>query len=552
MTGKMHTNTLTSPDAVLPNDLQAACEWSDDLVNASGIEVREIPFVTVGGGIGSFALVDVLRIAGVSAEDIAVVGPFANAYESLKSLLVNSQIADSDRIRSGSADRMDNIWGWPGYGLAEAFRRKSPLLLMRLAAEPVLSEYYTPKASDVYESIDREAARISWSRMFIPGKAPLVRKRSEGGYFVVVVPPDSTGDVDDVSDSSVSDASVSDSSVSDSRAKIIRARYVHLAVGAAGLHTLPDLEAYRAGTGDLRQVVNVYEPHEHVYRALIEKPGSSVLVRGAASSAMEVIARLINDRDNHGSEVTIYHLIRHYVDRPKGSPMARIPGGNGFAYQSFTFTKGAYGGQLQNRWRSVDDDEERKRLLGMLASTAIPKRRRWLVPLARGKREGWYKVLVGSAAGLQKGENGRIIATIDHDAMGGGVDGGRNHSSEGQDSALAVDYVIDCTGVTVNLRDHGVMADLVDCGGAGLNSIGQLAVDRSFEVEGVRSGNGKVFTTGFSALGNPYVIPMYSFWGYQYCALAIADSLANEGFCSHITTRRSIGGWWRMVRNRTP
>ncbi len=517
----------------LTADLASSCVWDDNMVADSQLRQRDVSFVTIGGGIGSFALVDTLRIAGVSAENISVIGPFANAYESLKSLLINSQIPDSHRIRSGSSDRMDNIWGWPGYGMAEAFRRKNPLLLMHLAAEPVLCEYYTPRASDVYASMDREAERISWHQMFTPGKVPLVRKRREGGYFVVVVPPDNADSTSDVSDSKL---------------EIIRARYVHLSLGAAGLRILPDLESYRAITGDMNHVVNVYEPHEHVYRALIERPGSSVLVRGAATSAMEVIGRLIHDRNSHDSKVVIYHLLHHYVKEPKGSPMWRIPGGNGFAYQAFTFTKGAYGGQLQDRWRSLRSDEDRTRLLGLLASTAIPKRRQWLRELARGTSEGWYKMLAGSAAGLQKGDNEKIVATIDHNT----ADHHDDHGSENAASTLEVDYVIDCTGVTVDVRDHEVLADLIDCGGAGLNAIGQLAVNRSFEVEGAYSGNGKVFTTGFSALGNPYVVPMYSFWGYQYCALTIANSLANEGFCNRINTRRSIGGWWRLVRNRTP
>ncbi len=39
--------------------------WTDELIAGAGIPVHEVPFVSVGGGIGSFVTVDYLRIAGV-------------------------------------------------------------------------------------------------------------------------------------------------------------------------------------------------------------------------------------------------------------------------------------------------------------------------------------------------------------------------------------------------------------------------------------------------------------------------------------------------------
>ena len=44
--------------------------WDDELVAASGIEMRDVPFVTVGGGIGSFVTVDCLRVASGRASNI--------------------------------------------------------------------------------------------------------------------------------------------------------------------------------------------------------------------------------------------------------------------------------------------------------------------------------------------------------------------------------------------------------------------------------------------------------------------------------------------------
>ena len=44
--------------------------WTDDMVAAAGIPVVDVPFVTIGGGIGSFVTVDYLRIAGVPTHHI--------------------------------------------------------------------------------------------------------------------------------------------------------------------------------------------------------------------------------------------------------------------------------------------------------------------------------------------------------------------------------------------------------------------------------------------------------------------------------------------------
>ncbi len=51
----------------LTPELLAAPAWNDAMLAAAGIPVRDVPFVTVGGGIGSFVTVDYLRIAGVPA-----------------------------------------------------------------------------------------------------------------------------------------------------------------------------------------------------------------------------------------------------------------------------------------------------------------------------------------------------------------------------------------------------------------------------------------------------------------------------------------------------
>ncbi len=46
----------------LTDELLATSVWTDELVAAAGIPVIDVPFVSIGGGIGSFVTVDYLRI----------------------------------------------------------------------------------------------------------------------------------------------------------------------------------------------------------------------------------------------------------------------------------------------------------------------------------------------------------------------------------------------------------------------------------------------------------------------------------------------------------
>ncbi len=498
-----------------------ACVWDDAMVAASSAPTRDVAFVTIGGGMGSFAVADMLRIAGAPASDIEVIGPFKEPYGCLKLLLDNSQVPEGERIRSGSSDRMDNVWGWPGYSLEEAVAEHNPAGIWHSVTEPVLSEYMTPRGTQVYRAVDREAARISWADMFTVGRVPFIRKRREGGYFVVVVPP--------------GDATLA-------AAEIRRARYVHLSVGFSAAHALEDLANYSDPSAGPPHAVNVYEPHEHVYQALAGTPGS-LLLRGAASSSLQVIQRVARDRRERGAQTELYQLFRNYVPHSAGRPWWRLPGGGGFSYQAFTFAKGSYGGQLQRRYRSLTSDEERARFVTTLANTAVPPRSLWKRDISRARKEGWYHVIQGSAGGLTPLPDGRVRATIACD--------------DGSTQTLDVDYVVDATGAEHATFDHEILTDLVTCSGAEINAIEKLAINPAFEVGGTRNtfsdgSGGRLYATGVAVLGNPYVVPMYSFWALQYSAWKTSEDLARQGFCAHMGPVRSTTGWLRRMSHRPP
>src|SRR5439155_1247232 len=81
----------------------------------------DVPFVTVGGGMGSFSIVTLLRQCGVPTHAIRVLTSIDRPYETYRYLTTNSQIPARERLRSDSASEMDNIWGWPSYAFREAF-----------------------------------------------------------------------------------------------------------------------------------------------------------------------------------------------------------------------------------------------------------------------------------------------------------------------------------------------------------------------------------------------------------------------------------------------
>jgi len=106
--------------------------------------------------------------------------------------------------------------------------------------------------------------------------------------------------------------------------------------------------------------------------------------------------------------------------------------------------------------------------------------------------------------------------------------------------------VIDCTGLEADIREHRVLADLLDHSGAGRNPLRRLDVERTFEVRGTRSGPGRLYASGTATLGG-YFPGVDTFLGLQIAAQEIADDLAAQGFCQALGPVRSVNQWWKWV-----
>lgn len=503
----------TPSPAGVPDELVETEVWSDELIARHGLSVEDVPLVSIGGGLGSLAMLDTLRIAGVPAAQLRTVTDLDSPEETYRLLAENSQIPPHERLRSDSQSVMDNIWGFPSYAIREAWRKKSFQPAWQVMSEPILSEFFTPQAGQVYESVHREAARIGWPTMRRDGYARLVRRRVGGGYFTLI----------------------SSGALGERSRTVTRSRFVHLAVGYLGIRLLRDLQEYRERSGDYRSVVNAYESHDHVYETALFRP-TTVVVRGSGIVAARVLQRLFDDREKNDAPTRIVHLFRTYVDGPQGdSATFRRPGGRGYAYQGFNFPKASWGGQLRDQLEAASP-EERARLIDAFGGTNVPKRGVWQRQMDRGLAEGSYEQRVGEVTNVRNSPGGGLVLEV----------GGNGNSYE-----VGADFVIDATGLVADIGQDRLIGDLLEHGGARRNPKGRLDVGNDFSVLGAESAPGKLYASGSITLGGPYA-GVDSFLGLQYAALAIADDLAAEGFCRKIGPGRSLSQWWRWVRGRSP
>ena len=501
----------------LTEDLIATSLWTDQMVADAGIPVIDVPIVSVGGGIGSFVLADFLRMAGMPADRFMALGALDVPWSTYEYLTRVSQIPRPERLRSDAGSTPDNCWGVPSYAYRE-FREEKGFQdklapLWQVLTEPILTDYYTPRAGQVFESLEVEAGRIGYMDRTAKGLVRMVRKRHGGGYFTVLTPEAGT---------------------SPTKRVAYRSTYVHVAVGYPGLRFLPDLQAYRTTYEDYHRVLNAYEPHEHVYEELRQRPGT-VTVRGNGIVASRILQRLVDERDQQGSQIQIIHLVRNYIGSSHGpSIFMRRRGRLGWAHQGFNVPKSCWGGQLKSRLEQTEGDE-RKALYGLFGGTTTPKRKLWIKQLERARREGWYGMVVGTVESVVPGD-GNVVSTVVTDQG--------THQ-------FAANYIIDATGLEADISEHRVLADLLEHSGAGRNPLDRLDVEPTYEVRGTRNGVGRLYASG-SATAGGYFSGVDSFLGLQYVALRIADDLAAQGFVPRIGVGRSWREWRRWLRRKPP
>lgn len=487
-------------------------------VHATGLPVDECDYLAVGAGLGSFIWVDLLRISGVKAEKIMAVGLEPAPYARYKRLCLNSQIPLHERLRSNSDSCPDNIWGWPSYALREFWHdftkgniNSAFKYLWQVFAEPTFAETYTPRAGNVFDSIDREAKRIGWEQIYRYGRVRAIRKTEDGRYCVAY----SRGPRDYA---------------------FLVCRYLHLATGYPAIQFLPDLQAYREKYQDFKSVVNAYEDHNHVYQQL-QKQGGTVLIRGRGIVASRIIQRIYEARKQNRN-ITVLHLMRS--PKPNGNKFqkAQRTVKNHYEFQPFNWPKACWGGDLRVMLEKANQ-EERKRLLTDWGGTTTADRYDWQNIIDEGIKEGWYQITFGQVINVEQDGQNRTITHIQEKGLG--------------EMRLLADFIIDATGLDAKVKTNPLLDDLVQHYNLPLNDLERLVVANNFELVEMRNTKGQIYAAGAITLGGPYAA-VDSFLGLQYSALVAVDGLyiARGPGVKHLNFLGSLIQWLKWVFNMVP
>jgi pSer/pThr/pTyr-binding forkhead associated (FHA) protein len=516
---------LFQPHASYPTNLPAYFQERQVSVSAlkqSGLPSAETTYLALGGGLGSFAWADYLRICGAAANQITVVGTDPVPYARFRRLCLASQILDAERIRSDSSARPDNVWGWPGYALQEIVElmgQKRLLAAARIAwqifGEPTMAHTYAPTAQTVYTAVDREMKRIGWRQMVQTGEICAVRQTDDGRYVVVFL-PSAAG-----------------------TPRFIIAPYLHLALGYPGVCLTPEAQNYRRTYHDIRRVVQGYETQEHIYEQL-QQSGGTVILRGRGVVASRILQHLDEIRQMSGQPVEVIHLLRSPVtEKTVYGKTSRLLHHHR-QVQPFNWPKATFGGELRTVMEKATP-EERLELAALWGGTTTSDRPDWLEVVERGQKEGWYSFAFGTVTEIKPNGRNRLILKLQNDESA--VAGGR----------LVADFMFDCTGLNTAPSSNPILGDLACRYGIEQNAAGGWLVSPDFEIKGLRNGGGQVFAAGITAAGNTYA-PVDSFLGLQYAAQRAVNVLIQEKAPNlHLLTPlESLEQWWRWVNGREP
>ncbi|MEH2290814.1 FHA domain-containing protein [Nostoc sp.] len=495
-----------------------AQEVSVQALHATGLPVDESDYLAIGAGLGSFLWADLLRISGVRAEKIVALGLEAEPYARYKRLCLNSQIPLYERLRSNSDSCPDNIWGWPSYALREAWGdlakgeiKSAFKYLWQVFAEPTFAETYTPRAGNVFDSIDREAKRIGWNQIYRYGRVRVIRKTDDGRYCVAY----SRGPGDYA---------------------FLVSRYLHLATGYPAIQFLPDLQAYREKYQDFTSVVNAYEAHDRIYEQL-EQHGGTVLIRGRGIVASRIVQRIYEARKRNRN-IAVLHLMRS--PKPQGNKFQRATRivKNHYEFQPFNWPKACWGGELRAMLEKATPDE-RKRLLADWGGTTTADRHDWQQITAQGLSEGWYQITFGEVLDVERDAQNRTITRIREQSFG--------------EMKLLADFIVDATGLDAKVDANPLLADLVKHYNLPVNHLGRLTVANNFELVEMRSAQGQMYAAGAITLGGPYAA-VDSFLGLQYAALVAVDGLAaaRAPGVQRLNVVSSFRQWLKWVLNQSP
>jgi pSer/pThr/pTyr-binding forkhead associated (FHA) protein len=384
--------------------------------------------------------------------------------------------------------------------------------LWQVFAEPTLAETYTPRAGNVFDSIDRETKRIGWEQIYRYGRVLAIRKTTDGRYAIAV-------------------------SLGQGKHCFWIGQYVHLSPGYAAIQFLPDLQEYRSNTGDFNSVVNAYEEHDRVY-SYLEQHGGTVMIRGRGIVASRIVQR-IHEARRKNPNISLLHLMRS--PKPKGNKYgaAQRQVENHYEFQPFNWPKACWSGDLRVELEAADP-RRRQELLADWGGTTTADRGDWKRIVQEGLDQGWYQIVFGEVERVEQSPEKRTITYIHERGFRGQI-------------KLEADFIIDATGLDAKVKVNPLFADLIDHYQLPINGLGRLTVTNDFELAEMRNERGYMFAAGAPTLGGPYAA-VDSFLGLQFAALTSVDRLVSlrAPQLRYLNGFNSLGQWLKWVFNQPP
>jgi hypothetical protein len=155
--------------------------------------------------------------------------------------------------------------------------------------------------------------------------------------------------------------------------------------------------------------------------------------------------------------------------------------------------------------------------------------------VAEGLREGWYRPEYGKVTAIQPGERNQVVISAEHS----GTAGGRIE--------LAVDFVIDCTGLVASPERSPVLGDLVSTYALAKNPLGRVAVTNDFEIAGMRHDRARMYACGATTLGGPFAA-VDSFLGLQYASLRSVAHIQHLGGARGLKRLAGPYSFWQWMK----
>ena len=252
---------------------------------------EEVEFLTIGGGLGSFAWVQTLRIFGVPAARIRVIGlgRDEHCYSRLQRSLKAAQGRAGDRFASHAGAAPLLYWRFPGVAIKELAGALSNSNLDKVRA--VVSDQMSGReramaAEELFFALRQEEERIGWTGMRVEGRVLKLRQTDDQRFAIATAGADRQDDGFD-------------------RNRVVVARHVHLATGRPSPGYAADLARLKRREGWAKLIVHAYEPHDHVY-AQLERTGGTVVVRGPGHVVGFVLRRLCEARTRSSNIRIVY------------------------------------------------------------------------------------------------------------------------------------------------------------------------------------------------------------------------------------------------------